>query len=251
MYKPDLEKAGEPEIKLPTFAGSQKKQENSRKTSTSASLTTLKLLCGSPQIVENFKEMGKPDHLTCLPRNLHAGQRATVRTRRRKMDWFKTGKGVHQGCILSPCLFKLYAEYIMWNAGLDEAQAGIKTARRNISNLRCADDTTLMAESEEELKILSRKVKEESEKAGLILNIRKTNIMASSPIISRQTDGKTMETVTDFIILGSKITADGDWGHEIKRCLLLGRKAMTNLDSLLKSRDKYFANKGLDNQRSR
>ena len=139
----------------------------------------------------------------------------------------------------------------MWNAGLDEAQAGIKTARRNISNLRCADDTTLMAESEEELKILSRTVKEESEKAGLILNIRKTNIMASSPIISRQTDGKTMETVTDFIILGSKITADGDWGHEIKRCLLLGRKAMTNLDSLLKSRDKYFANKGLDNQRSR
>ena len=137
----------------------------------------------------------------------------------------------------------------MRNAGLDEAQAGIKTGGRNVNNLRY-DDITLMAESEE-LKSLLMKVKEESEKIGLKLNIQKTKIMAPGPIISWQTDGKTMETVTDFIILGSKITADGDWGHEIKRCLLLGRKAMTNLDSLLKSRDKYFANKGLDNQRSR
>ena len=125
----------------------------------------------------------------------------------------------------------------MRNAGLDEAQAGIKIARRNINNLRYADDTTLMAESEEELKSLLMKVKEESEKVGLKLNIQKTNIMASGPITSWQMDGETMETVTDFIYWGSKITADGDCSHEIKRCLLLGRKAMTNLESILKSRD--------------
>ena len=125
----------------------------------------------------------------------------------------------------------------MRNAGLNEAQAGIKIARRNINNLRYADDTTLMAESEEELKSLLMKVKEESEKVGLKLNIQKTNIIASSPITSWQIDGKTMETVTDCIFLGSKITADGDCSHEIKRCLLLGRKAMTNLDNVLKSRD--------------
>ena len=124
----------------------------------------------------------------------------------------------------------------MWNAGLDEAQAGIKIARRNINNLRYADDTTLTAESEE-LKILLMKMKEESEKAGLNLNIQKIKIMASDPITSRQIDGETMETMTDFIFLGSKITADGDCSHEIKRCLLLGRQAMTNLDSILKSRD--------------
>ena len=124
----------------------------------------------------------------------------------------------------------------MWNAGLDDAQAGIKIARRNINNLRYADDTTLRAESEEELKSLLMKVKEESEKVGLKLNIQKTKIMASSPITSWQIDGETVETVTDIIFLGSKIPADGDWSHEIKRCLLLGRKAM-NLDSVLKSRD--------------
>ena len=125
----------------------------------------------------------------------------------------------------------------MWNTGLDEAQAGIKTAGRNISNLRYADDTTLTAESEEELKSLLMKVKEESEKVGLKLNIQKTKIMASSPITSWQIDGKTVETVADFIFGGSKITANSDCSHEIKRCLLLGRKVMNNLDSILKSKD--------------
>ena len=129
-----------------------------------------------------------------------------------------------QGCILSLCLFNLYAEYIIWNAGLDEAQAGIKIARRNINNPGYTDDTTLIAESEEELKSLLRKVKEESEKAGLKLNIQKTKIMASGPITSWQTDGVTMETVRDFILGGSKITADGDWIHEIKRHLVLGKR---------------------------
>ena len=146
--------------------------------------------------------MGIPDHLTCLLRNLYAGQEATVRTGH-GTDWFQIGKGVCQGYILSPCLFNLYAEYIMRNAGLDEAQAGIKIARRNINNPRYADDTTLRAESEEELKNLLIKVKE-SEKVGLKLNIQKTKIMASGPITSWQIDGETMETVTDFIFLGSK-----------------------------------------------
>ena len=141
-----------------------------------------------------LKEMGIPDHLTCLLRNLYAGQEATFRTGHGTIDWFKIGKEVCQGCILSPCLFNLYAEYIMWNAGLDEAQAGIKIARTNISNLRYADDTTLMAESKEELKSPLMKVKEESEKAALKLTIQKTKIMTSSPITSRQIDGKTMET---------------------------------------------------------
>ena len=158
-------------------------------------------------------------------RNLYAGQEATVRTGRGTTDWFQIGKGVRQGCILSPCLFNLYAEYMMRNAGLEEAQAGIKTAGRNISNLRCADDTTLMAEREEELKSLLMKVKEESKKDGLKLNIQKTKIMAPGPITSWQIDGETVETMADFIILGSKITADGDCSHEIKRCLLLGRTA--------------------------
>ena len=152
-------------------------------------------------------------------------------------DWFQIEKGIRQGCILSPCLFNLYAEYIIRNAGLEEAQAGIKIARRNINNLRYADDTTLMAESEEELKSLLMKVKEESEKVGLKLNIQKTKIMASSPITSWEIDGETVETVADFIFGGSKVSSDGDCSHEIKRCLLLGRKLMTNLDSILKSRD--------------
>ena len=175
-------------------------------------------------ITTNWKilpEMGIPDHLTCLLRNQYAGQEATIRTRHGTIDWFQIGKGVCQGCILSPCLFKLYAVYIMRNAGLHEAQAGIKIAGRNINNLRYADDTTLMAESKEELRSLLMKVKDESEKAGLKLNIQKMKIMASSPITSLQTDGETMETVTDFIFLGSKITADGDCSHEIKRHLLL------------------------------
>ena len=167
--------------------------------------------------------------------NLYAGQEATVRTGHRT-DWFKIGKGVCQGCILSPCLFNLYAEYIMRNAGLDEAQTGIKIAGRNINNLRYADDTTLMAERKE-LKSLLMKVKEESVKVGLKLNIQKTKIMASGPITSLEIDGETEETVSDFILGGSKITADGDCSHEIKRHLLLGRKVMTNLDSIFKSRD--------------
>ena len=181
-----------------------------------------------------LREMGIPDHLTCLLRNLYAGQEATVRTGHGTTDWFQIGKGVHQGCVLSPCLFNLYAEYIMRNAGLEEAQAGIKIARRNINNLRYADDTTHMVESEEDLKSLLLKVKEESEKVGLKLNIQKTKIMASSLITSWQING---ETVVDFLFLGSKITAVVDCSHEIKRHICLVRKMMTNLDSILKSRD--------------
>ena len=165
--------------------------------------------------------------------------RTTIRTGHGTTDWFQIGKGVRQGCILSPCLFNFYAEDTMRNGGLEEAQAGIKTAGRNINinNLRYANDTAIMAESEEELKSLLMKMKEEGEKAGLEFNIQTTKIMASGPITSRQIDGETMKTVTDFFFLGCKITADGDCNHEIKRHLLLGRKAMTNLDSILKSRD--------------
>ena len=163
------------------------------------------------------------------------GQEATIRTGQGTTDWVQIGKGVRQGCILSPCLFNFYTEYIMRNSGLEEAQAGIKIAGRNINNFRYADDTTLMVESKEELKSLLMKVKEESEKVGLKLNIEKTKIMASGPITSRQIDGETVETVRDFILGGSKITADGDCSHEIKRRLLLGRKTMTNLDSILKA----------------
>ena len=176
--------------------------------------------------------MGIPDHLTCLLRNLYAGQEATLRTGHGTTDWFQIGKGVRQGCILSPCLFKLYAEYIMRNAELEEAQAGIKIAGRNINNLRYADYTTLMAESEDKLKSLLMKVKEESEKVCLKLSIQKTEIMASGPVTSWEIDG---ETVSDFILLGSRITADGDCSHKIKRRLLLGRKVVTNLDSIFKS----------------
>ena len=183
-----------------------------------------------------LKEMGIPNHLTCLLRNLYANQEATVRTGHGVTDWFQIGKGVRQGCMSSPCLFNLYAEYIMRNTGLEEAQAGLKIARRNVNNLRYADDTTLMAESEE-LKSLLMKVKEKSEKVGLELNIQKTKIMAFGPITSWQIDWETMEIVRDFILGGSKITADGECSHEIKRCLLLGRKFMTNLDSIFKSRD--------------
>ena len=185
MFKLDLEKPEEPEIKLPTSVGSSKKQQSSRKTSISALLTAKAFVCvDQNKLWKILKEMGIPDHLTCLLRNLYAGQEATVRTGHGTTDWFQIRKGVCQGCILSPCLFNLYAEYIMRNAGLDEAQAEIKTARRNINNLRYADDTTLTAESEEELKSLLMIVKEESEKVGLKLNIQKTKIMVSCPIIS-------------------------------------------------------------------
>ena len=151
-----------------------------------------------------LQEMGIPDHLTYLLGNLYSGQEATLRTAHGTTDWFQIGKGVHQGYILSPCLFNLYAVYIMRNAGLDEAQVGIKIARRNINNLRYADDTTLMAESEEELKSLLIKVKEESEKVGLKLNIQKTKIMASGSITSWEIDGETVETVSDFIFWAPK-----------------------------------------------
>ena len=184
-----------------------------------------------------LQEMGIPEDLTCLLRNMYAGQEATVRTGHGTTDWFQIGKGVHQGCLLSPCLFNFYAEYIMRNAGLEETQTGIKIAGRNINNLRYADDTTIMAESEEELKSLLMKVKEESENVSLKLNIQKMKIMASSPITSWETDEETVETVSDFIFWGSRITADGDCSHEIKRRLLLGRKVMTNLDSIFKSRN--------------
>ena len=163
-----------------------------------------------------LKEMGIPDHLTCLLRNLYAGQEATVRTGHGTTDWFQIGKAVPQDCILSPGLFNLYTEYIMRNAELDEAQAGIKIAGKSINNLRYADDITLMEESEEELKSLVMKVKKENEKVGLKLNIYKTKIMASGPITSWQIDGETVETGTGFILGGSKITADGDCSHEIE-----------------------------------
>ena len=181
--------------------------------------------------------MGIPDHLTCLLRNLYAGQEAPVRTGYGTTDWFQIRKGVHQGYILSPCLLNLCAEYIMQNAGLDEVQAGIKIAGRYINNLRFAGDTTLVAESDEELKSLLMKVKEESENVGLKLNIQKAKIMASSPITSWKIDGGTMEPVRDFILGGFRITADGDCSHETKRHFLLGRRAMTNLDSMLKNKD--------------
>ena len=184
MFNLDLEKAEEPEIKLPASTGSSKKQESSRKTS--ASLTILKHLTvwDHNKLWKILKEMGIPDHLTCLLRSLYAGQEATVRTRNGTTDWFPVRKGVGQDCILVPCLFNLYAEYIMQNVGVDEAEAGIKIARRNINNLKYADDTTLMAEGEEELKSLLMKVKEESGKVGLKLNTKTTKIMASGPITS-------------------------------------------------------------------
>ena len=179
-----------------------------------------------------LKEMGIPDHLTCLLRNLHAGQEATARTGHGTTDWFQIRKGVHQGCILLPCLFNLYAEYIMRNAGLEEAQARIKIAGRSVNNFRYADDTTLIADSEEELKSLLMKVKEESEKVGLKLNIQKTKIMTSGPITSWEIEKQWKQCQTLF------------WGapkslqivicsHGIKRHLVLGWKIMTNLDSVL------------------
>ena len=191
MFKLVLEKAEEPEIKLPTFTGSLKRQESSRKASMSALLTMPKPLTVwiTKKLWKILKEMGIQDHLTCLLRNLYAGQEATVRTRHGTTDWFQIGKAVTQGCVLSPCLFNLYAEYIMRNAGLEEAQAGIKISGRNINNLKYAGDTSLMAEREEELKRLLMKVKEESEKVGLKLNIQITKIMASSPITSWEIDG--------------------------------------------------------------
>ena len=173
--------------------------------------------------LRDLRERGLTDHLTCLLRNLYAGQEATARTGHGTTHWLQIGKGICHGCILSPCLFNLYAEYIMRNAGRDEVQAGIKIARRNINNLRYANDTTLMEESEEELKSLLMKVKEKSEKVGLKLNIQKTKIMASGPVTSWKIDGDTMETVSDYLG-GSKITADSDCSHELKDTCSLEEK---------------------------
>ena len=198
---------------------------------------TMSILSESQQTVENSSRDGNTRPPNLPLENLYASQGATVRTGHGTTHWFQIGKGVCQGCILSLCLFNLYAEYIMQNAERDEAQAGIKIARRNANNFRYADDTTLMAESKEELKSLLMKVKEESEKVGLKLNIQKTKIMVSGPITSWQIDGDAVKTVRDFILRGSKITANSDCSHEIKRRLLLGRKVMTNLDSILRNRD--------------
>ena len=181
--------------------------------------------------------MGIPDHLTCLLRNLYAGQEATIRTRNGTTDWFQIGKGVCQGCILLPCLLNLHAEYIMQNVGLDEAQAGIKIARRNINNLRHADDTTLTAQSKEELKSLLMKVKEGSEKAGLKLNIQKTKIMASGPITSWQIDGETTETVTDYFLGLQKSLQMVTAAMKLKALNSAQQEKLLNLDSVLKSRD--------------
>ena len=208
IFKLVLEKAEDPEIKLPTLTGSLKKQDSSRKNIYFCFIDYAKAFgcVDHNKLWKILKEMEIPDHLTCLLRNLYVGQEATVRTGHETTDWFQIGKAVRQGCILSLCFFNIYAEYIMRNAGLEEPQAGIKIAGRNINiNPRYADDTTLMAESEEELKSLLMKVKEESEKVGLKLNIQKTKIMASGPIPSWETDGETVETVSDFIFGGSKI----------------------------------------------
>ena len=238
MYNLDLGKADEPEIKLPTSIQSQKKKGNSRKTSTSSSLTMLKPLavwittnCGKFLKKWEYQTILTVSCETCMQIKK---QQLKLDREQGTMDWFKTGKGIHQGFILSPCLFNLYVKYIMQYARLDEAHAGIKIAERIINNLRYANDTILVAEIAEELKNLSMKVKEESEQAELKFNIQKMKIMASGLITSWPILGKKMETVTDFIFLGSKINTGGDCSHEIKKCLFLGRKAMTKLDSVLK-----------------
>ena len=213
MFKLDLEKAEKPEIKLPTTTGSLKKQESSRKTSTPALFIDYAKafdFVDHNKLWKIFQEMGIPDRLTCLLRNLYAGQEAMVRMGCGTTDWFQIGKEVCQGCILSPCLFNLYAEYMMRNAILDGSQAGIMIAGRNINNHRYADGNTLMTESKEILKSLLMRVKEENEKAGLKLNIQKTKIMASGSITTQQIDGENLETVTNFIFSGSKITIDSD-----------------------------------------
>ena len=238
MFKLDLEKAEETEIKLPTSVRIMEKAREFQKNIYFCFIDSAKAFecVDHNKLWKILTETGIPDHPTCLLRNEYAGQEATVKTGYGTTDWFQIRKGVHQGCILSICLFNLYTEYIVRNTGLDEVKAGIKIAGRNNNNLRYADDTTLMAESKE-LKTLLMKLKEESEKVGLTFNIQKPKIMASGPITSWQIDGETMGTVRDFIFLGSKITADGDCSYEIKRCLLLGRKVMTNLDNIFKSRD--------------
>ena len=217
MFKLDLEKAEEPEIKLLTSVGSSKKQQSSRKTSTALSTMPKPLTMWITTNWKILQEVGVVDDLTCHLRNQYAGQEATVRTGHGTTDCFQIGRGVCQGCILSSCLFNLYAEYTMRNVRLDEAQAGIKSAGRNINNLRYADDSTLMVESKEELKSLMIKSERGEWNSWLKVNIQKIKITACSPITSWQKDGETMKTVTDFILGGSKIIADGDCSHEIKR----------------------------------
>ena len=211
-------KGRETRDQLPTSAGSSKKAREFQKNIYFCFIDYAKAFdcVDHNKLWKILKGMGIPYHLTCFLRDLYAGQESTVRTGHGTTDWFQLGKGVRQGCILAPCLFNLYAEYIMSNAGLEEAQTGIKIAGRNINNLRYADDTTLMAESEEELKSLLMKVKEEREKVCLKLSFQKTKIVASGPITSWEIDGETVETVADFFGGGSKITADGDCSHEIK-----------------------------------
>ena len=206
MLKLDLEKAEEPEIKLSFDLCMRWIIEKAREFQKNICFIDYAKAfdCVDQNKLENSERDGNTDHLTCLLRNPYAGQEATVRTGHGKKDWFQIGKGVYQGCILSLCLFNFYAEYIMRNTELEEAQAGIKIAGRNINNLRYADDTTLMAESVEELKSLLMKVKQESAKVGLKLNIQKTKIMASGPITSWEIDGETVETVSDFIFWAPK-----------------------------------------------
>ena len=194
-----------------------------------------------------LKEMGISDHLTCLLRNFYAGQEATGRTGHGPTDWFQIGKGVHQGCILSPCLFNLYAEYIMRNPGQDEAQAGIKIAGRNINNLRYAEDTFLMSESEEELNSLLTKVKEESEKVGLKLNVQKTKIMTSGPITSWEIDGETVETVSDFIFLPPKSPQMVIASMKLKEVCSLEEKLWQSRQHVKKQRH-YFVKKSPSSQ---
>ena len=185
----------------------------------------------------SLQNMGVPNHLICLLKNLYADQEATVRIEHGLTECFKVEKRVRQGCILSPYLFNLYAEHIIRNAGLEETQIRVKIAGRKINNPRYADDTTLVTENEEDLKNLLLKVKKESAKAGLLLNIKKNKIMSTGNVNGIRIDGEEIEIITDFIFLGSKINMDGDCTHEIKRRLLLGRKAMANLDNTLKSID--------------
>ncbi|XDA74326.1 hypothetical protein R6Z07F_004549 [Ovis aries] len=237
MFKLDLEKAEEPEINLPTSVRSLKSHENSRKISTSALLTMPKpLTVWSQDTVENSERDGNtrpPD----LPPEKSICRSRRNRPRHGKTDWFQTGKRVHQAVYCHPAFFNLHAEYIMRNAGLSEAQAAIKVAGRNINNLRYADDTTLMAESGEDLKSLLLKVKKESEKAGLKLNIQKNKdhgIQSHHFMANRWGNNGNSDRL---LFWATKITADGDCSHEIKRRLLLGRKVMTNLDSIFKSRD--------------
>ena len=245
MFKMDLEKAEEPEIILPTSIGLLKSTRVPEKSIYFCFIDYTKFFdcVDHNKLWKIIKEMGIPDHLTCLLRNLYAGQEATVRTRHGATDWFHIRKEVYQGCILSPCLFYLYVEYIMWNTGLDETQAVIKISGRNINNLRYAYDTILMTEDKAALKSFLMKAKQESEKACLKLDIQKTKIMASGPIASWQIDGETTETVRDFIFGVSKITVECDCSHEIKRHLLLGRTALINLDSILKGRDSILPTK--------